>query len=589
MQTPGYWTLLPAAFLLGAAGGTSLHAADKPYVELLGTDFAGGANGKFGANFYGRDHVNYVYARSNGAYSRMRATFDLKKAPREPVTLLVEACVEGPGESCDVELALGDRVIFRGPSGFDRTWRIRRFPIPAGMIREGTNELTVTNGHPTGPLGMPPFFMVSWCALAGKDYKPPRPETIDTLVVELPPRLRPLPEPLPAGQSHPGFKIRGTKGYAWNPEQYLEEVPVLAKHKMNFLMNCYLSMFDDRTGRNEWWAPLPDAKKRGYEAVARACREHGVEFCFCINPNLGAARFVRADNAKDLDDLWQHYAWIQSLGVKWFSICLDDISQGIDAKTHAAVVNEILRRLRVKDPQSQMIFCPTHYAGDGTGNGVRPYNETLARQLHADVYLFWTGDQVVGPLITRRAAESFKKILKHRLILWDNYPVNDAGPTMHLGPVTGREADLCQVIDGYMGNPLRPQNRINRIPLLTCADYAYNPKGYDPFRSIGQAILHLAETPEQRQVLKELVESYPGMLIFGGGTQTNPVRERYRRLALASGSRAAAEAYVRSVEALSKRFERAFPNQFPDAKKTLGADVAWLKESLAKAAQEPDR
>ncbi len=156
MHSPGYWTVLPAALLLGAVAGTSLSAAQKPYVELLGTDFTGRANGKFGANFYGRDRVNYAYAQSNGAYSRMRATFDLKKAPQEPVTLLVEACVEGPGGSCDVELALGGRVILRGSGGFDRAWRTRRFPIPAGALKEGANELTVTNCHAIGPLGMPP-------------------------------------------------------------------------------------------------------------------------------------------------------------------------------------------------------------------------------------------------------------------------------------------------------------------------------------------------------------------------------------------------------------------------------------------------
>ena len=36
---------------------------------------------------------------------------------------------------------------------------------------------------------------------------------------------------------------------------------------------------------------------------------------------------------------------------------------------------------------------------------------------------------------------------------------------------------------------MRKQNEINRIPLATCADYAYNPRAYDPSRSVGQAIL----------------------------------------------------------------------------------------------------
>ena len=77
---------------------------------------------------------------------------------------------------------------------------------------------------------------------------------------------------------------------------------------------------------------------------------------------------------------------------------------------------------------------------------------------------------------------------------------------MNLGPLTGRDLDLCEVIYGYMSNPHCAQNQANRIPLLTCADYSYNPWSYDPGRSIGQSILHLTKTQDERQVLKRLVE-----------------------------------------------------------------------------------
>jgi len=95
---------------------------------------------------------------------------------------------------------------------------------------------------------------------------------------------------------------------------------------MNFLMNCYLSLWESAPGVhpykwiNKWWQPLPAAKKRAYEEVVRSCQKHGIQFCFCMNPNLGSKRFAGA-SPKDLDDLWQHYAWMQSLGVKWFSVC----------------------------------------------------------------------------------------------------------------------------------------------------------------------------------------------------------------------------------------------------------------------------
>ena len=54
--------------------------------------------------------------------------------------------------------------------------------------------------------------------------------------------------------------------------------------------------------------------------------------------------------------------------------------------------------------------------------------------------MFWTGDTFTR--ITRAAAESYKKRVKHRLFLWDNYPVNDGQQTLHLGPVTGARSRI---------------------------------------------------------------------------------------------------------------------------------------------------
>ena len=85
--------------------------------------------------------------------------------------------------------------------------------------------------------------------------------------------------------------------------------------------------------------------------------------------------------AEDVDVLWSHYRWMQELGVKWFNIALDDISEGIDASGQAKVANEFLKRLRAGDADAQLIVCPTWYWGDGTDARYRPYLETFAREL----------------------------------------------------------------------------------------------------------------------------------------------------------------------------------------------------------------
>lgn len=407
--------------------------------------------------------------------------------------------------------------------------------------------------------------------------------------VTLPPAQREFPEPLAAG-APPGFRLRGTKGWAWTPEQYLAEIPFIAKCRMNFLMNCYISMFDIEHHEkwydgdaNRWWEDLPSAKKAAYEKVVKVAQAHQLQFCFSMNPNLFSHRTVNEESPASIDVLFKHYAWMQGLGVKWFNLAIDDATNGVHAATQAKVCNEIFRRLRAKDREAQMIFCPTYYWGDGTLKDQQPYLEVLARELAPDIYVFWTGDAVVGK-VTRKAADTFRGIVKHRVILWDNYPVNDGHPTMHLGPVTDRDASICEVLDGYMANPLREQSEINRIPLATCADFAFNPRAYEPQRSIGQAILLQADAASQRAVLRELVETYPGMLWIPAAqnkTGYNPVRSQMDRILALPQPKGAAAAYLASLEDLAVRFDKAFPKRYAAEKKSLAEDVAVVKQKFA--------
>jgi hypothetical protein len=426
-------------------------------------------------------------------------------------------------------------------------------------------------------------------------------ETLTDFKVSIPAKMLPIPVPLKSGEN-PGFKIRGMKGYNWTAGQYLEEIPFLAKYRGNFLMNCYLSMFSVKEKpaykygtfldsiENKWWLPIPEEIKRSYEKVFEACRQYNIMFCFAMNPQLFSEHPLDPESRKDFNALLQHYLWAQQHGVKWFSVCLDDVQEGqvsILANEHAKLVNRLFSFLRKNDPEAQMIFCPTWYWGDGTDTKFRPYLEKLASKLDSKVYIFWTGPFVVPKHITTKEAQSYHNIVKHRIILWENYPVNDNHATMHLGPVTGRDPDLDNIVDGYMVNPLGRQNHINRIPLITCLDYAYNPHEYNPENSIGQAILQMAQTHDQQEALISLVECYPGELIFQKDTAgyglvgLNPVRERFKSFNTAVNTAGQAVDYIRSTEELLSRVSELFPGRFPDAEAIMRNDIVWMKQNLA--------
>ena len=564
--------------------GLALSAAQAgAVVDLVGTDLTGGAAEVFGSTYGGEIEVNYVYAQPTGARSSMAASFDVAEVPKGPVFLYVKGRDDDGPSKCRIAIEINGTSIFAGPNEFEQgRWAVRRYAIPDGAIKVGRNELRFKCLETEGRLGMPPWFQVARCAVAEDGYVLAR-DISDNFRVVLPGELREFPEALPAG-AKPGFAYRGTKGWLWKPEQYLAEIPVLAKYKGNFLMNCYGSICDlehyvwGDPEVNRWWEDLPASKKAAYEKIVRECEKHGIAFCFSMNPNLCSKRPLDYSSDADIDALWKHYSWMQGLGVKWFNISLDDISQGINASGQARVVNEIYRRLKSRDADARMIFTPTRYWGDGTDSDSKPYLETLARELDKDVYLFWTGDSVVGN-ISREAAESYRRISGHRLFLWDNYPVNDAHPTMHLGPLINRAPDLCDVIDGYMGNAMHVQNEANRIPLLTCLDYAYNPAAYDPMRSIAQAIAHLESRPDARRALADLVEAYPGFVICGvPRTGLNPVRERFARIAMMPQAHFVIKAYIGALEDLSARLAKAFPKSFVAERKTLDDDIAYVRK-----------
>jgi hypothetical protein len=131
-------------------------------------------------------------------------------------------------------------------------------------------------------------------------------------------------------------------------------------------------------------------------------------------------------------------------------------------------------------------LCPSYYTPDPllarTFGAFEPdFLHTLAEHLPAHVACFWTGPSVVSKKIGLAHVREIAKQLKHKLILWDNYPVNDLSmkDELHIGPLQGRDSRLPQAVYGYLNNPLL-QQELGLIPLATCFDYADNPSAYDP-------------------------------------------------------------------------------------------------------------
>jgi hypothetical protein len=107
-----------------------------------------------------------------------------------------------------------------------------------------------------------------------------------------------------------------------------------------------------------------------------------------------------------------------------------------------------------------------------------------------EVDVMWTGPTVCSPELRAADARGWTNALgDRRVVVWDNYPVNDVLMTasLHLGPYRGRDADLADVVGGVLCNPMT-QPRASQVALATAMDFLAGPDGYDADASWSRAI-----------------------------------------------------------------------------------------------------
>jgi len=269
--------------------------------------------------------------------------------------------------------------------------------------------------------------------------------------------------------------VEGFYGTPWLHTARLEVIDVLARRGMNAYV---YAPKDDPKHRADWRVPYTPAELHDFGELA-AQAEHGVRFGFAISPGLD----IDYESAADRDVLLAKLAPLRDAGVYWFLLLVDDIPMqpGL-APRQAALGTWLLDALQ----GAALTVCPTEYVGTRPS----PYLAELGRGLPAEVDIMWTGPTVCSPTITARDAHSWAEAVgNHRVIVWHNYPVNDALMTnsLHLGPYRGRDAALAHVVGGVLCNPMT-QPHASLIALVTAMDFLRAPDTYNEDASWERAI-----------------------------------------------------------------------------------------------------
>lgn len=238
---------------------------------------------------------------------------------------------------------------------------------------------------------------------------------------------------------------------------------------------------DDPFHRSKWRDPYPDETMREFEELVRKGHETGVAFCYTISPGLDW-------RLGDEDALVRKLRTIADVGCDTFGVLWDDVPPGggelgeSHARGTAAAVDAIGGRRWWTVCTDYAISRPT------------PYLNAFCATLPQDVAVSWTGPAVTSLTITAQDAATLGDALGRKLLLWENFPVNDAlmRDVLHLGPYPERSRDLVDATQGVLLNTME-YALASRVGLACGARFWTDP------------------TTDREQVWTETMDEFPGL------------------------------------------------------------------------------
>uniref|UniRef100_H2Z2S4 protein O-GlcNAcase n=1 Tax=Ciona savignyi TaxID=51511 RepID=H2Z2S4_CIOSA len=249
--------------------------------------------------------------------------------------------------------------------------------------------------------------------------------------------------------------VEGFYGRPWTAEQRIE----LFRRMSVMGLNTYLyAPKDDYKHRLFWREKYSDDESALLRTLIEEAEAHNVLFVYAISPGLDISFASEAEVTLLKNKLLQ----VQGLGCKAFALLFDDIDPVLcasdsekfqsSANAQASITNIIYDVL----DNPRFLFCPTEYCSNMAipDVGCSPYLKTIGEKLNPNISIMWTGPKVVSHVISLESIKILNKILKRKVVIWDNIHANDYDPKrVFLGPFKGRSTHLIPHLGGVMTNP----------------------------------------------------------------------------------------------------------------------------------------
>ncbi|MFH1053490.1 MAG: beta-N-acetylglucosaminidase domain-containing protein [Candidatus Woesearchaeota archaeon] len=303
----------------------------------------------------------------------------------------------------------------------------------------------------------------------------------------------------------PAFSLRGVMekayGVPWTWKARTDIVGFCAQYGFNqfVLAPCDISQ------KVNWRDPFSDRYLKHLQDFVNHCHNQRVRLAFEFLP-IG----IDLGLDKDYQTLLKRSGDLLEIGVDDIIIAFDDVDDysGKKERKQKAALRQInfLNRFFSEsglNPYS-LAFNPVQYHGIKDS----PYLQAIRENLISEIVVGWTGPKIRSETVTVQDADAFAKLIRRYPLLGHNFPVvdeMDKKRRVTVGPLIGLDKDLPSHLRGIVFNFMEiPYASL--ISGLTCADYAWNPTGYDPSRSIENSCAILG--PNLMRLVEINPESY---------------------------------------------------------------------------------
>lgn len=288
--------------------------------------------------------------------------------------------------------------------------------------------------------------------------------------------------------------VEGYYGRPWGRDGRISLLKFMGENKLNLLI---YGPKDDPYHHKSWRKPYPESEKAEFREVLEVAKANFVNFTWAIH--LGGTFAKSGDaRAKDYAYMFAKLEDMYRLGFRSFAVFFDD-SGDPDADGHAEICNRIVRKfIAKKGDVAPLVMCPEKYIGLGDNK----YIMALKEKLDPAVDVMWTGIRVCcdippGDVAKITAAQGRKPFL------WWNWPVNDYDRrTLAIGRTYGLN---CAELAGFVTNPME-NCEANKIGIFGCADWAWNPEGFDSQKNWRDAFGRLYADAEIAAAMKVLAD-----------------------------------------------------------------------------------